>query len=107
MRRRLLKLLTLSSLLPCVAAAVMWARSYSHLDLVGRRTVAATAGGRWVDEQFRGVVSANGSLVVLSTKRRANLDGSRADGPPTPPPGRHFEWRVDPGGWELGYAKLS
>lgn len=106
-RRRLLNLLTLASLLLCVAASVMWARSYSHLDLVGRRTVAATAGGRWMDEQFRGVVSADGGLVVLSTKRRANLDSSRADGPPTPRPGGRLEWRVDPGGWELGYAKVS
>jgi hypothetical protein len=101
-RRRLLNLMSLASLVLCVALVVMWARSHWRLDLVGRRTVAPTAGGRWVDEQFRGVVSANGGLVALSTKRRTNLDGPRA-----PTPGARFEWRVDPAGWELGYAKRS
>jgi hypothetical protein len=98
LRRRLLNLLFGLSLLLLVAVAALWVRSYSHVDACGRRTVAPS-GARWIDEQFRGDVSSRGGLTALSTKRRAPGGGSRE--------GANFEWRVDPAGWEQGYAAMS
>jgi hypothetical protein len=102
LRHRLLKVLTYLSLPLLVAVLVMWLRSYRHVDQVGRRATFASPGGHWVDEQFRGLVSDRGGLVALSAKRRANADGSA----PPQAAGR-FEWRVDPRGWDLAYARLS
>jgi hypothetical protein len=102
LRRTLLNLLAALSLLLLVAATVAWLRSYRHVDQVGRRATFASAGGHWVDEQFRGLVSDRGGLVALSAKRRANADGSAP-----PQAAARFEWRVDPRGWDAAYAKLS
>ena len=71
MRRRLLNLLTLLSLLLCVAVAVMWVRSYSAWEAFGsfyRRTDAVQRGPyreeRRLVSEFRGVESIDGGLGV-------------------------------------------
>ena len=89
MRRRLLNLLTALSLLLCVAACVLWARSYGGLEGIG------VTNGR--DDRCRStdleLISFRGLLIVEVT-----MTGNRQD---------RCEGEVHPSRWGITQERLS
>src|SRR5205814_1086876 len=69
MTRRLLNLLTLPSLLLCIAACVLWVRSYGLSDAIG--FVRAGTRDQWVM-----LDSSRGSLWIGHTSSRPEADGN-------------------------------
>jgi hypothetical protein len=83
MKRRLLNLLTVLSLLLCIATAVLWARSYNVLYALRHTRVDQRTGGTCTKSFILG----SGRLLVSVSRYRSDLDYF-SDGPP-------------PGGWTL------
>ena len=106
MTRRLLNLLTALSLAACVYTAGLWASSYGRAVQRGRWSVSHT-GERWLDQSFRGVVSARGGLTVLQAHRRQSFDWYVRYRVPLPPPHEWSDQVVNPSGWAMDYARKS
>jgi hypothetical protein len=91
MAKRLLNLLALLSLLPCVAGVVLWTRSYRGSDRVVRLAVASD--GRATGLTHLGFITDSGSCIAW----RVTYDFP--DGPP-----RGFLEVVGPPGWRIAGA---
>ena len=63
-RRRLFNLLTLLSLLLCVAVCVLWVRSNRHPDNIGWGSRARSVDSKNQERWFAGVAGAQGVLAV-------------------------------------------
>lgn len=104
----LLNALTVLALLLCIAAAVMWVRSYGGSDYVRRaRRVALPPGDRFSDDAWE-VQWTRGQVRLQRWRNLLEYPGavSEPDRKPTWQVGRlgvgHVEWEAPPGGW-LGF----
>jgi hypothetical protein len=88
MRRRLLNLLTALSLLLCVAACVLWVRSYSRSDLI---TCEEPGESPFV---IHAVWAARGRVCVIEDIRGMRDEGIDSDAPPVVPTRRRWSWDV-------------